>query len=365
MSGVEAESERRRGRRLLWFSLGALVVGLLLGTIYLSLLLPILVSAFFAYLLLPLVDRLERRRIPRAVAIPMIVVGAMAVLTIFIVQFSPILYRQVLSLVSLIPTAFTTVMETWLPLAEKYVAGLGFVTAEQVHRYISGVSLMSRVEAHLQAGLVGLWATGSRLAGGILNMLLIPVLTFFFLKDYRRFAANVRKLIPRDLLGPARDLRRRMDVTLRTLIKGQVTVAGILAVMYVVGLSIVGLRSAIVIGLVAGICRVIPYMDVVVGAVLSTVVLLSDFHGWGQVLGVIVVFLVVQAIDGAFITPAVLGDRIGLHPMLVIASVIAFANWWGFWGVLLAVPIVAVLKVVVETATPYYYGSAAYDPDVT
>lgn len=364
MSLGSTEGERLRARRLLKFTAALLVVATILATVYFSLMLPIFVSAFLAYLLLPLVDRLERKRVPRSVAIPVIVVGALAILGFAAVRITPVVYRQAMSLVLLIPSAFSTVMETWLPLAERYVAGLGFVSAEDLHRYVSGVNLMTRLETQLQAGLVGLWTTGTRLVGGIFNLILIPLLTFFLLKDYRRLVASLRKLVPRDLLAPIRDLRRRLDHTLRTLIKGQVTVAGILALMYVIGLSIVGLRSAIVIGIVAGICRVIPYLDVIVGATLSTVVLLSDFHGWGQAMGVMIVFLVVQAIDGAFVTPAILGEKIGLHPMVVIASVLAFANWWGFWGVLLAVPVVAVMKVLLETAAPYYFGSRSYDPEV-
>jgi predicted PurR-regulated permease PerM len=352
-----------QARRLARFVAVAGILVAFTATVYWSLLLPLAVSAFLTYLLLPFVDLLERRRVPRGVAVPAIVALALGVLGFGLVRLFPVLYAQAALLVDLIPRAVSTVLETWLPVAEQYVTGLGIGSADEVHRMISGTSLIGRLDTQLQAGLAGLWATGTRVAGGLVNILLIPVLTFFLLKDYPRLARGVRDLIPRDLVPPVRTMAKKIDATLRTVLKGQVTVAGILAILYVVGLSVVGLKSAVAIGVVAGICRIIPYLDVIVGSVLSTVILLSDFQGWGQVLGVVVVFLVVQGIDGAFVTPTVLGERIGLHPMIVIVSVIAFANWLGFAGVLIAVPVVAILKVVLETVTPYYLASKAYTPE--
>ena len=139
-------------------------------------------------------------------------------------------------------------------------------------------------------------------------------------------------------------------------------VAAILAVLYVVGLSFIGLPQAVAIGVVAGICRMIPYLDVVVGGGLSLIVLLADFQGATQLLSVAIVFLVVQAIDGLLITPRVVGERVGLHPMVVITSVLAFANWFGFWGVLVALPVVAIVKALLVTARPFYLASQLYDP---
>lgn len=352
--------EARRFQRLLRFTAVVTLFLFVIVVVYYSLLLPLLVSGFLTYILVPLVDRLERHKVPRIAAVLGMVFVFVGALTLVIVRFAPLLYSQALLLIELMPRAVSTVLERWLPVAERYVADLGILTPEQVHHYISGDSLISRFENQMQAGLIGIWTTGSRLVGGMINVLLIPLLTFFFLKDYPRIASSLRGFIPRDLLGPVRMLLRRIDATMRTVLRGQAMVAGILAVMYVVGLSIAGLRSAIAIGVVAGLCRFVPYFDVIVGSILSTVVLLSDFQGWGQVLAVVIVFLVVQSIDGAFVTPAILGERIGLHPMAVIVSVIAFGNWFGFWGVILAVPVVAVLKVIYETLAPYYLSSRAY-----
>lgn len=353
----------RQMRRFVRFNFVALLLLLFVGSVYFSLLVPILVSCFFTYLLLPLVDRLERLRVPRLAAVCAIVLGVVALIVFAVVRVVPILYQQVLLLVQLIPTAVNTVIETWLPHAEKSLANFGLMSPEEIHKLLSGASVLARLDSQVQAGITGLWKTGTSLAGGALYLLLIPTLTFFMLKDYRALCQGLKSLVPLDLVEPTGRMVHRINLTLRSVLKGQAIVAGILTILYVIGLSVVGLTSAVAIGVVAGICRVIPYFDVIVGGILSTIVLLSDFGGWGHVLSVVLVFLIVQAIDGAFVTPAVIGERIGLHPVLVILTVFAFGGWLGFWGVLLAVPAAALVKVLIESILPYYRASRAFLPD--
>ena len=121
-----------------------------------------------------------------------------------------------------------------------------------------------------------------------------------------------------------------------------------------------GFPFAISIAIVAGICRVVPYLDVVVGGLLSLIVILSNFENYGQVIGIVAVFGVVQAADGMFITPRIIGERVGIHPIVVILSVLALGDWFGFWGVLLAIPAVAVGKILAGALLPYYKRSHVY-----
>lgn len=347
-------------RRFLRFNAVAALLLLLGGAIYFSLLIPILVAAFLTYLLLPLVEQLSRRKVPRTLAVVAIVFGFVGVAVAVVVRVVPILYQQVLLLIQLIPGAVNTVVSSWLPHMESYVTDLGLMKAEDVHRLFSGASVLSRLDSQIQGGVTQLWRTGTSLAGGVLYLVLIPTLTFFMLKDYAQLSRGLKGLIPQDLVEPTGRMVHRINLTLRSVLKGQAIVAGILMVLYVVGFSVVGLTSSVAIGVVAGICRIIPYFDVIVGGILSTIVLLSNFGGWGQVLSIVLVFLVVQAVDGAFVTPAVIGDRVGLHPVVVIMTVIAMADWLGFWGVLLAIPTAAIAKVLIESSIPYYKASKVY-----
>ena len=175
-------------------------------------------------------------------------------------------------------------------------------------------------------------------------------------------STGLQKIVPVDLIRPVGVFRRRINRALQSVITGQAMVAASLALLYVIGLTVVGLQSAVAIGVVAGLCRLVPYLDVVVGAALSVIVIVSDFHGWGQVAAVALVFLIVQVIDGMYITPRIIGEKIGLHPAVVILSVFAFADWFGFWGVLMVIPVIAVGKVVLTTVLPYYRASRAYWP---
>lgn len=348
-------------RLLAFFGIAALVITSLV-LVYESLMIPVSIGGFLTYLLLPLVEQLERRRVRRVYAVSGLLLLSLAAIGLGVVRLVPEVYRQATSLIRLTPGAVSSVLEVWLPLAEKFVVDLGVMDASEVHAWFSTQSLLGRLNSQLETGLRGLWNTGTSVLGGMLNIVLIPLLTFFMLNDYDNVERSLKRLVPRDLVAPVSIVMHKVNLTLRSVLKGQVTVAGILAVLYVIGLSAVGLQQAVAIGVVAGICRVIPYLDVVVGGGLSVIVLLSDFQGWGQVLSVVLVFLIVQAIDGVLITPRVVGERVGLHPLVVIASVLAFADWFGFWGVLIAVPVVAIIKALLVTARPFYLASGLYDP---
>jgi predicted PurR-regulated permease PerM len=352
----------RRVRRFSRFSLVLMAATITLAVFYQAVLMPLLVSAFLTYLLLPLVEALERRKLPRLVTTMLILSAFVATMTLLTVLLAPVLYRQATTLIQQIPEAVNTVLDIWLPSAERFVTDLGVAKAEDVHRWFEVGNLFERIQGQLQAGIVGLWRTGQSVIGGVVYVVLVPFITFFLLLDYHQLRAGVRGLIPRDLLMPADAVTARVNGTLRSVLKGQVTVAAILAVLYVIGLRLTGIEAAITIGIIAGICRLIPYFDVVVGGVLSAIVILSNFTGFGQVMGVAFVFLAVQTIDGAVITPRVIGERVGLHPLVVVVSVLAFADWMGFWGVLLAIPIVAIFKALISMATPYYFASRAYQP---
>lgn len=347
-------------RRLLRFCGAAAALIVVVGVVYNALLVPILMSCFLTYLLEPLVELLVRSRLPRLAAVLLISAGLVAAFAVAAVELAPVLYHQALLLVQQVPGAVNTVLSTWLPLAERYVLDLGVAPRAEVHQILGAESIVANVAHQLETSLSSIWKTGTSVAGGLMNLVLIPILTFFMLKDYAEVARFFDSLVPQDLKGPVLRLVHRINLTLRAVLKGQTIVAGILMLLYVAGLSAVGLQSSIAIGVVAGICRLIPYADVVVGGVLSAIVLLSTGAGWGMVLSVVLVFLVVQAVDGLFITPSVVGERVGLHPMLIILSVLAFGDWLGFWGVLLAIPIAALGKVMLEAGVYYYRQSRAY-----
>ena len=356
----------RHGQPIFRFAIFSLIVGLLLFVIlsvYQTLIVPIFAALLLAYLLIPLVEQLDRLGLRRGVAAAAIICFSVAALTVVAIRFAPVLYLQVVALFKLIPYAMEVVVRDWLPMVEQTIIESGLVGERVVRNFFANLNPLSQLDQQLHTGFHQVYVTLSSLLGGAINVTLVPFLLFFLLKEYPKLASRMSTMVPEDLRGPVDDFIVNINATLRAVIKGQVMVACILAVLYVIGLSAVGLQAAVAIGVVAGLCRIIPYFDVVVGLLLSGVVIVANFNGWGQAFAVGIVFLVVQLIDGAIITPRIIGERIGLHPVIVIISIFASTDWFGLWGVFVAIPLLAVIKAIVATAIPYYRGSHAYRPE--
>jgi predicted PurR-regulated permease PerM len=348
-------------RKLVVFCLLGLVILGLLAVSYRSVLLAWGSAVVFAYLMNPFVALLTRYGLKERSVLLIIFSTTFVTIALTLILGVPFLYQQLTSILSLIPTTTNIIMAKWVPHLESYLGSFGFMTPEEIHQRIVSINFMGRIEAFLQSTATGLWKTSTSVVMVLINLLMIPILTIFLLAADQDLKVALRQLVPLDLRDYVDTSTALIDRALRKAIKGQMIVAAILSILYAIGFSLVGLNLGAVIGVIAGICRFVPYLDVLVGIVLSTIVLVSDFSGgWAQVFMVATVILIVQGLDGALITPAIVGDRIGLHPLVVIMSVIAFGDWFGFVGVILAVPIVAVLKVVVELALEQYRLSPFY-----
>jgi predicted PurR-regulated permease PerM len=331
-------------------------------SLYSPLIIPFGISLFISYLLAPFVSFLSRSRLPRSLVVFSLVVITIAVMAIAGVWVIPGLYSEVMNLVHRIPAVLDTAVQSWVPAINARVLELGFVSQEQIDLIVKELREFVRFSDQLHLAAMTVLRTAPQVLGTVLNIVLVPEITFFLLKDFEDIKNKFYSLIPRDILAPFHFLLDRIGNTLRRVIKGQLMVAGIVGVLYIIGFLIIGLPSAAVIGAVAGICRIIPYLDVIVGGTLGLVALLSNFHTWGQVFGLFLVFLIVQTFDGMILTPRIIGKQSGLPPFVVIISVISFSQLFGFWGVLLAVPVIAIAKVVISSLIPFYKSSPAFDP---
>ena len=346
--------------RLLIFFAVLLPIGYLFLFVYRPLVVPFFLSLFFSYILVPFVDRLDRYRVPRVAIVSVILLLAFTVVGVAVVEVLPYLYAEVLNLMRLAPKVFAFVNERVFPFIKNYFIGLGFVEEKMLERLLGEMQAMVQWSDRIQDALTSIWRSAPQVVGTLVNVIMTPLITFFLVKDEKQIVGFLRDLTPVDLRRPLGDLLKRISRTLHALIKGQITVAAILAILYVIGLSMAGVHAGIAIGLVAGACRLIPYLDVIVGGLLSLIVIFSNWQGFGQLFFVIGVFAGVQALDGMLITPRVVGERLGIHPLFVIVTVIGFGDLWGFWGVLLAVPTIAILKVFLLSFKPYYVKSRAF-----
>lgn len=329
--------------------------------VYDTLMVPFFLSLFFSYLLAPLVDYLDRRyRIPRIVFVTVVLVFAIALISLAVMKVIPYVYHEVLFLVKLAPSVIHSINHTWYPAVKEYLLGFEFISEAMFEDVLLEMGGVDQWTERAQRALTTIWSAAPQVVGTVVNIVMTPLLTFFFVKDEKKILQVLKTLVPVDLRQPTRELFSRAGKTLHSVIKGQITVASILTVLYVIGFSVAGLKAGLAIGLVAGVCRLVPYLDVIVGGTLSLIVIFADWQGVGQLFFVIGVFVVVQALDGMLITPRVIGERLGIHPLIVIATILAFADLWGFWGVLLAIPTLAIAKVVLLTILPYYHASRAY-----
>lgn len=330
------------------------------GWLYQALMLPIGVSFFLAFMLMPLVDAGQVRKVPRWLSAVVLLFIVGLILSLIVLVVLPTFFQQLVALMNKAPQAIVTWYSTLIPKIRLLLSQYGVTDKAIFDQALKKFNIASQLMERFDEGLAGVWGTGSRLLGGVLNAILIPFLSFFWLIEKSRIRRLLRFLTPRDLVNPVSRLASQVSQTIWDVATGLGIVALIDVVLYMAGFAVIGVEAGVTIGLVAGICRVIPYLDAVVALGLGIISVMSHFEGWGQVVAVVGWVAVVQAIDGMIVTPRVIGERVGLHPVVVILSVLAFGQVFGFWGVLLAIPAVALAKAIAMEMLPFYLASPAF-----
>ncbi len=349
--------------RVVIFSAASFIIAFLVLGFFKSLLLPFFVGLFLTYLLLPIVDILETRfKLSRVLSVILVIHFILGAIVLSFVIVFPVIAAQIESIAAILPQAKDFVMERALPFIRAYAIRLNVVDAAGLEQMIQDIRSGSQLSQSAADAVQQLFSTTGGIIGGVFHAFLIPVFVFFLLKDYYPFKTEIKSLVPSDLLPGATALKRDIDRTLRSVLKGQVLVSALLGIFYMGGLTVIGLNYGLAIGAIAGVCRLVPYLDMIVGLTLSLVVIITSpvFVGWGLAVGVVVVFVLAQTIDGMFITPRIIGERVGIHPSIVIVSLFGFADWLGFWGVIIAIPAVAVVKVLITSVVHVYKDSAFF-----
>lgn len=326
-----------------WLGVAALV-----WLIYLlaPILTPFVASALIAYVGDPLVDRLQRLKLSRTAAVIVTFVLMFAGMLALVLLVVPLVRTQGAAFASKLPDYVSWVELQVLP---KVLPYLGFESGQAELGLGALLSEYGDRIGTMASGAMGtLTRSGGVVLTGVLTLFLIPILTFYLLRDWDILVARVGELVPEGMRESAFTLARESDEALGGFLRGQILVMLGLATIYSIGLSIVGLDYAIAIGVVAGLVSFVPYLGLFVGIVLAGLSALAQLQSLGAVIAVAVVFIVGQMIEGTFLTPKLVGDRIGLHPVLVIFAVMAGGQLFGFFGILLALPGAAVISVVVR-----------------
>ena len=347
-------------RRWLWLA-GLFLCGWLIYLLT-PILSPFLVAMLLAYMGDPLVDRLERRGLSRTWGVIMVFALFSLLLLILLLVLIPMLGRQLVRLYELAPQGLDWAQHQALPWVQAQLGlGEGFWRFDQLKQALSGH--MGKTTDILGGLLSQATASGLALLGWLGNLLLIPVVAFYLLRDWDLMIDKLRNLLPRARESLVVQLVGECHEVLGAFMRGQLLVMLALAGIYSAGLMVVGLELGLLIGLLAGLASVVPYMGFIVGFGAAVVAALFQHGGFElyPLLGIVVVFSIGQLLEGMLLTPMLVGDRIGLHPVAVIFAILAGGQLFGFTGVLLALPVAAVIMVLLRHAHAFYKQSAIYD----
>lgn len=312
---------------------------------------PFIAAALLAYISDPLADRLQRLRMPRTIAVVCVFILTFIGLGLLIILVLPLIQTQISALLEALPGIVAQIEQVWLP---QVTAFLGIESVEQIGLG-AFISRYSDMAGNWGATiLLSLTRSGGALAAAVISLFLIPILTFYLLRDWDTILRKFAAIVPSRQRATVMSLARETDEVLGAFLHGQILVMLALGAIYAIGLSLVGLKFAVAIGVVAGLVSFVPYLGFVFGIVLAGLTVGLEPDPWLRLLGVIATFSIAQLIEGSFLTPKLVGDRIGLHPVMVIFSVAAGGQLFGFFGILLALPAAAVLSVLVRFAYNRY-----------
>ncbi len=321
-------------------------------------LMPFFVAALLAYLGDPLVDWLEDKKLSRTMAVVCVFIILLLAGLLLLLILLPMLTSQLKALFQQLPAYFSFLQAHLVP----WLSSVGF----PVDKIDSGLIAQAFTEYGAQVGKMAgslvqtMTRSGMVFIQWLINLVLIPVLTFYLLRDWDILVARFRELLPRRHAQTTIQLSLECDDILAAFIRGQLMVMLALAILYTTGLALIGLDLALLLGVIAGIVSFVPYLGLIVGIGLAGVAAFLQFHDWIPVLMVVLVFGVAQAIEGMVLTPRLVGERIGLHPVAVIFAVMAGGQLFGFAGVLLALPVAAVVMVLLRHVHQHYMDSPLY-----
>ncbi len=319
---------------------------------------PFVAAGILAYICNPLVQRLCAVKVTRTWAVVCVMLGLLLLAFGMLLIMLPLLEKEISLFIARLPEMIDRGRAHLLPLLQQWFgANLEWDAA----------ALKKLLMAHWQSagGLaekVLPWLTNSSSAiiGVLVNLLLIPVAMFYLLRDWNSLLARLDRLVPRHWHSQVNEIVTEVDGILAEFLRGQILVMLLMSAYYSLVLWLVGLEFALPIGIAAGMLVFVPYLGMVIGLTLATLAAVMQFSELSNVLWVWVVFGAGQLLEGMLVTPMLVGERIGLHPLAVIFALMAFGQLFGFFGILLALPLSAILLVGLRHGGAWYLTSSLY-----
>ncbi len=324
-----------------------------------SILLPFVLGIMIAYFLDPAADRLQAKGFSRGLATTILTGLFFVILFLLSLIIFPVIANQFSGLVAALPDYIIAFEQSYGEQIKERLGGLG---AEQMEHIKSAINNISGTAIKLGGDLVAnLFLSGMALINLLSLVLITPIVAFYILRDWDKIVIRVDTLLPRKHADVIREQLCIIDETLAGFIRGQINVCLILSTYYAIGLSLAGLHFGIVIGLATGFLVIFPYVGLMLGMGIGMGVAFFQFGDMASVLTVLAVFVTGQIIEGYFITPKLVGEKVGLHPVWIIFGMLAGAALFGFVGILLAIPVTAIIGVLTRFAIGRYQASSYYN----
>jgi predicted PurR-regulated permease PerM len=340
----------------LWIAAGLAILALLYALS--PILTPFLLAGILAYICNPVTDRVAGWGVPRVLAVVLVMLALAALGAGLVLIILPLLYEEAAVLAARAPEAMALANEKLAPwLRQNFGLKLRFDSAS-LQKLAAGnwdtvQIVLERIYSSLKIG-------GVALVGLAVNLMLAPVVMFYLLLDWHGMTARMAGVIPRPWHGKLISVARDIDAVLSQYLRGQILVMAILAAYYCLALWLADIPSSLSIGVFTGLLILIPYLGFATGMILALLVATLQFAGWGPIIAVLVVYGIGQLLESFILTPFLVGERIGLHPLAVIFALMAFGQIFGFFGVLAALPASAALLVGLREVRALYLASRFY-----
>lgn len=319
---------------------------------------PFVVAAVFAYICDPAVNWLVARRFPRVLAVLLVILGMGGLLALLVLMLAPLVYREAVQFIVRLPELIEQ-LKVWLTplLSSRLGIELQFDT-DSLKNWVTeyrdaAQNLLPTILSHAREGGIAVIAFG-------VNIVLIPIVMFYLLQEWPRIIRALQGVIPRPMLPRTMHILGDIDSVLSEFLRGQLSVMLLLAVFYSIGLWLAGLTFALPVGVITGLLAFIPFVGFGGGLILAIFAALLQGEGWTPLIGVAVVFGIGQLLESYLLTPYLVGERIGLHPLAVIFSLMAFGQLFGFVGMLVALPASAAILVGLREVRQAWLTSPVY-----
>ncbi len=347
-------------------SRGLIVLVVLVGLGFLTyelrgVLTPIFTALGIAYLLDPLVDRFEARGIPRGIGITIVLTVLALVITLFSLLVLPGVIHEVAVFLSDLPNELLDLVRRAEPVLREYGVPVPHSVNEALEQFeLDPATIASHAAQPAEAVLRGVLGGTASAIGVLASALIVPVLAFYLLYDFDHMVAGARDLVPLRIRPQVVEIATEIDQMLGQFVRGQLLVMIAMAILYGIAYSLVGVRLAIPIALLAGLLAFIPYVGSGSALTMGLLMCVVDWDGWLKPVLVIVAYAVCQFLEGFVIMPRVVGDKVGLPAVWVLVALMMGGEVFGFLGVLLAVPTAAVVKIFVVRGLAWYKKSRYY-----